>query len=142
MAALPNPRHEAYAGKRAMGYTQIHSYRSAFPNVKTEDSAEKSAQRLEAKPEVRDRIAEIRKELTDNDPEMLSKKRLGEMLADAIRMALCDERQATSAGSLVDKYCKMFGFYEPEKIEAKVGALDPDLRDRKIAELVCRRPKR
>ena len=52
-----NPRQEIYAQQRALGFSQASAYRTAYGNnVKGAGAA---ATRLEARPEIRQRIAEL-----------------------------------------------------------------------------------
>lgn len=132
---LADPAREAYAGRRAAGMGRAEAYRAAHPKA-TPASASAAASRLERDPEVRARIAELTDGLLKSSDAWLTKSQLAELLSGAIRRALTEEKLLSSASGLVDRYCRMFGFYEPEKVEARVGCLDEAARDRKIARLV------
>ena len=129
---------ERYAGQRAMGLSQDASYRNANPAAakRTPKSVSVSASRLEAEPGVQARIAEINADLLRSSDAYLTKAKLAELLSDAIRHALTDDTVMSTGPGLGDKYCKMFGFYEPEKHEMQLGCLDDGERDRKIARLL------
>lgn len=132
---LSDPMREAYAGQRAMGMSRGASYRKLRPNA-SPHSAETLASRLEAEEDVQERIREIGNDLLRSSDAYLTKANLAELLSDAIRRTLADELMISSASGLVDKYCKMFGFYEPEKVEARLGCLDEQDRDAKISLLM------
>lgn len=135
---LADPVRERYAGQRAMGMSQEQAYRKAKPGAEKRErkSVSVSATRMDAEPEVQARIAEINVDLLRSSDAYLTKAKLAELLSDAIRRALTDDTVFSTGPGLVDKYCKMFGFYEPEKHEMQVGCLDAGERDRKIERLL------
>ena len=135
---LTDPVREAYAGQRAMGMGQAASYRKAKPNAAKMKpaSVDACASRMEAEPEVQERIGEISAELLRSSDAYLTKAKLAELLSDAIRRALTDDTVFSSGPGLVDKYCKMFGFYEPEKHDVQVGCLDEREVSRKVERLL------
>lgn len=137
---LRDPVREAFAGQRAMGAKQSEAYRKArgaAADKRTAKSVSVSAARMDAEPEVRERVREIQTDLLHSSDAYLTKEKLTELLADAIRMTLTDPDTISSGAGLVDKYCRMWGFYEPEKTEVRHGCLDEDERDRKIAFLIA-----
>ena len=136
---LRDPVREAFAGQRAMGANQRQAYIAAKPQAATRpnESVKVSAKRMDADPEVRERVHEIQTDLLHSSDAYLTKEKLTELLADAIRMTLTDPDTVSSGAGLVDKYCRMWGFYEPEKTEVRHGCLDEDERDRKIAFLIA-----
>lgn len=137
---LRDPVREAFAGQRAMGVAQNDAYRKARGDAAAKRSAKSvsvSATRMDAEPEVRERVHEIQTDLLHSSDAYLTKEKLTELLADAIRMTLTDPDTVSSGAGLVDKYCRMWGFYEAEKTEVRHGCLDEDERDRKIAFLIA-----
>ena len=132
---LADPVREAYAGQRAMGMGQSAAFRKAKPGAK-EATVASAASRLEADPEVRERIGEIQADMLRSSDAYLTKAQLTELLAGAIRHALTDDTIISTAPALVREYSKMYGFYEPERHEMAVGCLDPAERDRKVARLL------
>lgn len=142
MSALKNPLHERYAGQRAMGFTQVEAYRNANTQGSREGAkggknASKNclsaaAARIEARPEVRARIAEIEREILESSPELLNKRQLGLLICDELRNATKEPGGLAASASLVDKYCKMFGLYEPEKQDVNLkGCLtDAEINER------------
>lgn len=135
---LADPVRERYAGQRAMGLSQVQSYINAVPGGEKRDrkSLGVCATRIDAEPDVQARISEITADLLRSSDAYLTKAKMAELLSDAIRRALTDDTVFSSAAGLVDKYCKMFGFYEPERHEMQVGCLDEGERNRKIARLL------
>lgn len=137
---LRDPVREAFAGQRAMGVAPSEAYRKARGDAAAKRSAKSvsvSATRMNAEPEVHERVREIQTDLLHSSDAYLTKEKLTELLADAIRMTLTDPDTVSSGAGLVDKYCRMWGFYEPEKTEVRHGCLDEDERDRKIAFLIA-----
>lgn len=138
---LKNPRHEAFAGRRALGYSQRDAYLHAFPSAKSasDKSIDASAARLAARPDVRERIAQIQADLLVSSDAYITKRQLLELLSDKIRHAFLDGelQDAVAAAPLVREYNRMCGNYEPERVEASLGVLSPDDRDRKIAALLA-----
>ena len=135
---LSDPVRERYAGQRAMGLGQAASYRKARPDAARMKpaSVDACASRMEAEDDVQARIAEIGADLLRSSDAYLTKAKLAELLSDAIRRALTDDTVFSTGPGLVDKYCKMFGFYEPEKHEMQVGCLDENELNRKLARLL------
>ena len=135
---LADPIRERYAGQRAMGFTQAAAFRNAHPNAKgkTQNSINVLASRLERDPEVQARKQEILDDMLKSSDALLSKQQLAELISDELREAHKEPGALAAASGLVDKYCKMFGFYEPEKHDVKVGCLDEDGRNAKIAALL------
>ena len=55
---------------------------------------------------------------------LLSKRQLAEIICDEIREVHKEPGCVAAAAGLIDKYCRMFGFYEPERHEVDLrGAL-------------------
>lgn len=135
---LRNTLHDRYAQFRAAGYSQYDSYCQARPEAKTSTRAtvNAAAARVEARPEVRARITQLQQEQIRQSDALLSRRQLGEMIADEIRHMSMDVGGLTAAAGLIDKYCKMFGLYEPERHEVTTGAADKDSVNAKIAELL------
>lgn len=134
---LSDPVRERYAGQRAMGLSQVAAFRTAKGSKKlTESSANTCASRMEAEPDVQARIAEITADMLKSSETYLTKAKLAEMISDELREAHKEPGMLSAASGLVDKYCKMFGFYEPDKIEAKLGCLGENEKNAKIAKLL------
>lgn len=135
---LADPVRERFAGQRALGFSQSASYRTARggnPRL-TNASIKANACRMDAEPDVRARVAEINADMLKSSDAYLSKSQLAEIIADGIREAHKDPITLSSASGLIDKYCKMFGFYAPDKTEVRIGCLDDAQRDAKIAKLL------
>ena len=135
---LADPIRERYAGQRAMGFSQAAAFRNANPNAKgkTSGSIKTMASRLERDPEVQERKQEILGDMLKSSDALLTKQQLAELISDELREAHKEPGMLAAASGLVDKYCKMFGFYEPEKHDVKVGCLDEDGKNAKIAALL------
>ena len=137
---LRNACHDRYAQFRAAGYSQYDSYCQARPEARnsTRHTVGVAAARLEGRPEVRARIAQIQQEQIARSDALLSRRQLGEMIADEIRHMSMDVGGLTAAAGLIDKYCRMFGLYEPDRheIAAAGQAADTEVRDSKIAALL------
>ncbi len=140
---LADPIRERYAGQRAMGFSQSAAFRNADPSAKkkTPGSIKTMAGRLEADPDVQERKSEILDDMLKSSDALLSKKQLAELICDELREAHKVPGALSAASGLVDKYCKMFGFYEPEKHDVNVGCLDEGQRDAKIAALLAKSTK-
>ena len=142
---LANPKHELYAQQRALGLTQAEAYSKAYPKTQQKPtSAANAGQRLEARPDIRQRIADLQARQLASSPALLSKQELGEMISSRIRdLYNLTEKPAffLSATPLIAQYCKMYGMNEPEQIEAKVGLLPQAERDRRISALLSKRKK-
>lgn len=136
--SLTNPKHEIYAQQRALGFSMRDAYKTANPGAKhaTPGSLYNSAQQVDARPEVRERIAAVQHDLLKSSDALLSKRALGEMMADEIRHMAQDVGGLTAAKGLIDTYCKMFGLYEPDKAELRIGAADGDAVATKLAQLL------
>lgn len=135
---LADPIRERYAGQRAMGFSQSASFRNADPKSakKTVGTIRTQAGRLEADPEVQERKAEILADMLQSSDALLSKRQLAELICDEIREAHKEPGCLAAASGLVDKYCKMFGFYEPERHEVGLKVADQSVVDMKIAALL------
>ena len=135
---LADPLRERYAGQRAMGFSQSAAYRNANPDAKKRSagSVKTMASRLEADPDVQERKKEILADMLHSNDALLTKEQLAELICDELREAHKEPGALAAASGLVDKYCKMFGFYEPEKHNVKIGCLDEDGRNAKIAALL------
>lgn len=135
---LQNPVAERYAGQRAMGLSQSAALRQADPRCgrRKPASVEQMASRMEADPEVKERTKEIVGDLLHSSDAYLTKAQLAELVTDELRTMAREPGGLTAAASLVDKYCKMFGFYEAEKKEVKIGCVDEDVKNEKIAKLL------
>ena len=135
---LDDPIRERYAGQRAMGSNKTDAFKSANPNSPhmTQASIYVSSCRMDQEPDVRDRKAEILADMLASSDKYLTKAKLAELLSDAIRNALTDELLLSNGAGLVDKYCKMFGFYEPEKQQVALDVADKTIIDAKIAALL------
>lgn len=134
---LADPVRERYAGQRAMGFSQSAAFRTAKGNkMLTDGSVKACASRMDAEPDVQARIAEINADMLHSSEAYLSKMRLAEMISDELREAAKEPGMLAAASGLIDKYCKMFGFYEPEKTEVKLGCLDERQKNAKIARLL------
>ena len=135
---LADPIRERYAGQRAMGFSQSASFRNADPNSakKTVGTIRTQAGRLEADPEVQERKAEILADMLQSSDALLSKRQLAELICDEIREAHKEPGCLAAASGLVDKYCKMFGFYEPERHEVGIKVADESVVNMKIAALL------
>lgn len=135
---LADPIRERYAGQRAMGFSQAAAFRNAHPNAKgkSQNSINVMASRLERDPEVQERKQEILDDMLKSSDALLTKRQLAELICDELRKAHKEPGALAAASGLVDKYCKMFGFYEPEKHDVNVGCLDEGQRDAKIAAVL------
>lgn len=135
---LDDPIRERYAGQRAMGLSGAAALRIADPRAANRKPATNAqmASRLEREDDVRARMAEITADLLKSSDAYLSKAALAELMSDEIRTMAREPGGLTAAAGLVDKYCKMFGFYAPEKSEVRVGVLDAAERDEKISRLL------
>ncbi len=135
---LENPVAERYAGQRAMGLSQAAALRQADPRCKRRkpQSVDQMASRMEANPDVKARTAEINSDLLHSSDAYLTKAQLAELVTDELRTMAREPGGLSAAASLVDKYCKMFGFYEAEKKEVKLGCVDEQTRNEKIAKLL------
>ncbi len=132
---LANVRRERFALAVAGGSTLADAYREAYPkSVRWKDAnVRNAAYGLARKPEVSARVSELRDRAAGAD--CASKHDILVALSSAIAAAAADGVLAANA-RLVDIYCRMRGFYEPERVDARVGGLDPSDRDRKIASLI------
>lgn len=135
---LADPIRERYAGQRAMGFSQSASFRNADPKSakKTVGTIRTQAGRLEADPDVQERKAEILADMLHSSDALLSKRQLAELICDEIREAHKEPGCLAAASGLVDKYCKMFGFYEPERHEVGLKVADESVVNLKIAALL------
>lgn len=135
---LADPVRERYAGQRAMGLSQAAALRQADPRAahRKDASNEQMASRIERDPDVRARTKEIVGDLLKSSDAYLTKAALAELITDEIRTMAREPGGLTAAASLVDKYCKMFGFYEAEKREVRLGCVDEDAQNEKIAKLL------
>lgn len=135
---LADPIRERYAGQRAMGFSQSASFRNADPKSakKTVGTIRTQAGRLEADPDVQERKAEILADMLHSSDALLSKRQLAELICDEIREAHKEPGCLAAASGLVDKYCKMFGFYEPERHEVGLKVADESVVNAKIAVLL------
>ena len=135
---LADPIRERYAGQRAMGYSQTAAFRNADPDArrKTDGSVKTMASRMERDAEVQERKREILDDMIRTSDAMLTKVRLAEMISDTLRDAHQETSAFIGASSLVDKYCKMMGYYEPERHEMRVGCLDAAGVEAKVAALL------
>lgn len=135
---LADPIRERYAGQRAMGFSQSASFRNADPKSagKTVGTIRTQAGRLEADPDVQERKAEILADMLRSSDALLSKRQLAELICDEIREAHREPGCLAAASGLVDKYCKMFGFYEPERHEVGLRVADESVVNAKIAALL------
>lgn len=135
---LADPIRERYAGQRAMGFSQSASFRNADPKSakKTVGTIRTQAGRLEADPDVQERKAEILADMLQSSDALLSKRQLAELICDEIREAHKEPGCLAAASGLVDKYCKMFGFYEPERHEVGLKVADESVVNAKIAALL------
>lgn len=135
---LADPIRERYAGQRAMGFSQSAAFRNADPKSakKTIGTIRTQAGRLEADPDVQERKAEILADMLHSSDALLSKRQLAELICDEIREAHKEPGCLAAASGLVDKYCKMFGFYEPERHEVGLKVADDSIVNAKIAALL------
>ena len=133
-----DPIRERYAGQRAMGFSQIAALRQADPkaNNKTTATLAVEACRMDAEPDVKARISVIQADMLRSSDAYLTKAQLAELISDEIREASREPGALSAAASLVDKYCKMFGFYEPEKQDIQIGCADLATINTKIAKLL------
>ena len=121
-----------------MGFSQSASFRNADPKSakKTVGTIRTQAGRLEADPDVQERKAEILADMLQSSDALLSKRQLAELICDEIREAHKEPGCLAAAAGLVDKYCKMFGFYEPERHEVGLKVADESVVNAKIAALL------
>ena len=135
---LADPIRERYAGQRAMGFSQSASFRNADPKSakKTVGTIRTQAGRLEADPDVQARKAEILADMLQSSDALLTKRQLAELICDEIREAHKEPGCLAAASGLVDKYCKMFGFYEPERHDVGIKVADDSVVNMKIAALL------
>ncbi len=137
---LRNTLHDRYAQFRAAGYSQYDSYCQARPEARgsTRTTVNAAAARVEGRPEVKSRITQLQQQQILQSDALLSRRQLGEMIADEIRHMAMDVGGLTAAAGLVDKYCKMFGLYEPERHEVTAAgqAADETVANGKIAALL------
>ena len=133
-----DPIREAYAGQRAMGYSQRASFLKANPKASKMklNSVDAMASMMEAEPDVQARRREIQAELIKNDDAICSKKEIAELLSDALRRAATEEALMSSAAGIADKLNKMFGYYEPERHDFNLGCLEQGEVDAKITALL------
>lgn len=135
---LTDPVRERYAVERAAGLGKSAAYRKANPNAKkmSDKTITVSASRFEAEEEVQTRIQEVQNDLLKSSDALLSKQQLAELITDELRTMAREEGGLASAASLVDKYCKMFGFYTPEKSEVTLKCADESTVNAKVAALL------
>ena len=135
-APLRNGQRERFALAVARGATFADAYREAYPRALRWKAGNvyKAASELAAVREVAGRIAALRAATAADG--CATRHEVLVALSVAIRRALTDDALFSSAAGLVDKYCRMMGFYEPERVEARLGCLDPAERDAKVARLL------
>ncbi len=135
---LTDPVRERYAVERAAGLGKSAAYRKANPNAKkmTSNTIAVAASRFESEEEIQTRIQEVQTDLLKSSDSLLSKQQLAELITDELRTMAREEGGLASAASLVDKYCKMFGFYTPEKTEVSLKCADESTVNAKVASLL------
>ena len=119
--------------RRKLSVRKLRPRQRGDVNVWKDANVRNAAYGLARKPEVSARVSELRDRAAGAD--CASKHDILVALSSAIAAAAADGVLAANA-RLVDIYCRMRGFYEPERVDARVGCLDPSDRDRKIASLI------
>ena len=139
MAALANGRHERFAVAVAGGATLADAYRLAYPRSRNwkPQAVHVHASELAADGKVKVRIAELREAAASEA--VASRQELAEYLTRVVRCSLSllpeesdlvqsrrvvdSERGCTTTLTVVgkieavDRLCRMFGYYAPEKVE-------------------------
>ena len=107
MTVLKNPRHEKFAAAVALGVSQAEAYRKAgFRGDR------RAASKLAEKDDISRRIAELRKEASDQCD--IDRKKFSARLADCFNGKVALRLDQLKAGEMLAKAC---GWNEPEKIE-------------------------